>query len=163
MRRKVLLVAAALVLLLVADVRPSASAQSPSQTLLFTLDTLNLQEHAYFGLSLAMGDVDGDGKGDIAVGAFREDVGGNDWEGWAYVFSGADGSLLFTLETSNPQERACFGYPLAVGDVDGDGKGDKPAGLNLARKDLATGGSYTISRPFTLAERGDEATPAVLR
>ena len=97
-------------------------------SLLFTLDTPNPQAFASFGYSLTVGDVNGDGKGDISVGAFSEDVGGNLEQGRTYVFSGANGSLLFTLDTPNPQAFASFGYSLTVGDVNGDGKGDISVG-----------------------------------
>jgi len=93
--------------------------------LLFTLDTPNPQAEVSFGLAVAVGNVNGDGKADIAVGAFREDVvGGNANQGRAYVFSGATGALLFTLDTPNPQAEVHFGLAVAVGDVNGDGKGE---------------------------------------
>jgi len=97
-------------------------------SLLFTLDTPNPQAKAYFGWSLAVGDVNDDGKADIAVGAPYENAGGNGKQGRAYVFSGADGSLLFTLGTPNPQAKAYFGWSLAVGDVNGDGNADIAVG-----------------------------------
>ena len=56
-------------------------------------DTLN----DYFGYSVSgAGDVNGDERADFIVGAFNDDPagGGND-AGSAYVFSGADGSLLY--------------------------------------------------------------------
>jgi hypothetical protein len=91
-----------------------------AQTVLHTLDTPNPQANAEFGHSLAVGDVDGDGKADTVVGAPEEDVGGNADQGRAYVFSGADGSLLLTLDSPNPEADGEFGYSVAVGDV-GDG------------------------------------------
>jgi hypothetical protein len=99
-------------------------------SLLFTLDTPNPQADAYFGFSVAVGEVNGDGKPDIAVGAPFEDVAANDDSGRAYVFSGADGSLLFTLESPDPQPVAWFGYALALGDGDGDGKADIAVGAH---------------------------------
>ena len=101
-----------------------------AQTLCLTLDSPNPQESANFGHSVAVGDVNGDGKADIAVGAVTENVGGNPWQGRAYVFSGDDGSLLFTLDTPNPQEYANFGQSVAVGDVNGDGKEDIAVGAD---------------------------------
>jgi hypothetical protein len=56
-------------------------------SLLLTLDTPNPQASTYFALSVTMGDVSGDGKADIAVGAAAEDVGGNTNQGRAYAFS----------------------------------------------------------------------------
>jgi hypothetical protein len=97
-------------------------------SLLLTLDSPNPQTGARFGESLAVGDVSGDGKGDIAVGVRWEDVGTNAAQGRAYVFSGADGSLLFTLDTPNPQDTAYFGRSVAVGDVNRDGRGDIAVG-----------------------------------
>ena len=102
-------------------------------SLLFTLDTPNPQAEARFGRSVAVGDVNGDGKGDIAVSAHYEDVGGNAEQGRAYVFSGANGSLLFTLDTPNPQTGAFFGQSVAVGDVSGDGKADVAVGASMER------------------------------
>ena len=99
-----------------------------AQTLLRTLDTPNPQYMANFGSSVAVGDVNGDGKGDLAVGAPFEDVGGSQDQGQAYVFSGANGSLLLTLDTPNPRASGNFGSSVAVGDVNGEGKGDIAVG-----------------------------------
>ena len=70
------------------------------------------------------GDVDGDGKGDLALGApfFDAERGRMD------VRSGADGSLLFSLEgefSGDQMGRTQCG----VGDVNGDGHGDLAVGL----------------------------------
>jgi hypothetical protein len=73
---------------------------------------------------MAVGAVNGDSKADIAVSAYAEDVGSNVRQGRAYVFSGADGSLLFTLDTLNPQAHANFGRSVAMGEVNGDGRAD---------------------------------------
>jgi hypothetical protein len=116
--------------------------------LLFTLDTPNPQAEAYFGLPLAMGDVNGDGKADIAVGASYADVGGNMNQGRAYVFSGADGSFLLTLDTPNPQAHAHFGWSLAVGEVNGDGRGEIAVGAegeDVGVNYISQGRAYVFS------------------
>jgi hypothetical protein len=100
----------------------------PTRSLLFTLDTPNPQASALFGHSLAVGDTNGDGKADIAVGAPYEDVDGNVDRGRVHVFSGPDGSPLLTLSAPNPQAGAGFGCSVALGDVNGDGKGDIAVG-----------------------------------
>jgi hypothetical protein len=80
------------------------------------------EPRAYFGRSIAgVEDVDGDGRGDLLVGASDVLV---PTSGDAYVMSGANGQRLFTLDSpsSFPMQ---FGYAVAtVGDVDGDGHED---------------------------------------
>src|SRR5574341_979088 len=56
-----------------------------------------------------VGDVDGDGVPDLAVGAFFQDVGGNTRQGQVFIFSGNTGSLLHTLDDPTPQLIAYFG------------------------------------------------------
>jgi hypothetical protein len=116
-------------------------------SLLLTLDTPNPQVDAHYGLSVAMGDVNGDSTADITVGAPDEEVGGNPYQGRAYVFSGADGSLLFTLNTPNPQPLTRFGWSLAVGEVNGDGKGDIAVGAFF--EDV--GGNNTQGRAYVFS------------
>lgn len=71
-------------------------------------------------------DVNGDGKGDLIVGAYREDLAGDFQDaGRAYIFSGADGAVLQTLESPNAVGDGNFGFAVAgVPDVNGDGYGD---------------------------------------
>ncbi|MGX2042098.1 VCBS repeat-containing protein [Methylocaldum sp. MU1018] len=99
-------------------------------SLLLTLDDPTPQRSADFGWAVAgAGDVDGDGRPDILVGAADQTVGGNDSQGQAFVFSGADGSLLYTLDDPVPQAGAGFGVTVAgPGDVDGDGRPDTLVG-----------------------------------
>ncbi|MDQ1260903.1 MAG: hypothetical protein QG575_84 [Euryarchaeota archaeon] len=89
-----------------------------------TLIPPNPDSYAYFGCSVGSGDVNNDGKDDIIVGAFCEDVGANTQQGRAYVFNGVTGALIWTLDTSNPQSLAFFGSSVGSGDVNGDGKDD---------------------------------------
>ena len=89
------------------------------------------QRDAYFGWSVASaGDVNGDGYGDVVVGAPYYDNGSND-EGRAYVYLGSSSGLAtsaaWTAESN--QASAYFGYAVAsAGDVNGDGYGDVVVG-----------------------------------
>ncbi|MFZ0545184.1 MAG: integrin alpha, partial [Candidatus Promineifilaceae bacterium] len=68
-----------------------------------------------------VGDVTGDGVPDVVVGAVGAPVVGTGGGGRAFVYSGADGSLVFTL-TPKPTA-GVFGlfFASGAGDVNGDG------------------------------------------
>jgi hypothetical protein len=88
-----------------------------------TLSSPNAEEDGYFGNSLAaLGDINGDGTPDLAVGAGWETVGAMDEAGRAYIVSGATGKMLRTLSSPNAEEDGYFGESFAkLGDVNGDG------------------------------------------
>jgi hypothetical protein len=68
------------------------------------------------GLSVAAGDVNGDGKADIIVGA------GKGARPQVKVFSGADQSLLESFMAYSPSFKG--GLTVAAGDFNGDGRAD---------------------------------------
>lgn len=82
-----------------------------------------------FGMSVAAaGDVNGDGYGDVIIGASGYTDGANSGEGRAFVYHGSASGLLAnpssTPDDAN-QPGSAFGYSVAsAGDVNGDGYSD---------------------------------------
>jgi hypothetical protein len=85
------------------------------------------QDYALFGNSVASaGDVNGDGYGDVIVGAVGYDNGQED-EGRAYAYQGSVAGLSMTPDwtAESNQVAALFGNSVAsAGDVNGDGYSD---------------------------------------
>ncbi len=87
------------------------------------------QGSGYFGNSVSSaGDVNGDGYGDVLVGAPGYDNGQTN-EGRAFLyFGGADGLYGPVWTVEGNQDEAHFGPVASAGDVNGDGYGDIAVG-----------------------------------
>lgn len=100
-----------------------------TDTVLLTLDNPTPEENARAGISVvSLGDVNSDGVPDILAGAPGQNIGDLADVGVAYLYSGADGSLIRTLnhpDQGGAEVNARFGSAVAnAGDIDGDGVSD---------------------------------------
>ncbi|MFT7619182.1 MAG: hypothetical protein ACI97A_002832, partial [Planctomycetota bacterium] len=121
-----------------------------------------------FGRSVSgAGDVNNDGRADLIVGAWHDDNNGAD-SGSARVFSGLDGSILFTFD--GPGASSSFGQSVAsAGDVNADGFDDVVVGghlddsssLNAGIARVFSGFDGSILYTFTGAASGDKAGRSV--
>ncbi len=90
-------------------------------TVLYTIS--GTEDGAKLGTSVSgTGDVNGDGKADFIIGESAAAAGGTS-RGKAYVYSGATGTVLYTI--SGTEDGAMLGGSVSgAGDVNGDGKAD---------------------------------------
>jgi hypothetical protein len=103
-----------------------------------TLNSPNPENIGEFGGSVSgVPDADGDGCSDLLVGAGEEGGGAED-AGRAYLYSGATGALLRTLQSPNVEINGQFGVSVSgVPDANGDGRGDLLVGAFLEGREVA--------------------------
>ncbi|MCP3915414.1 MAG: hypothetical protein GY711_07655 [bacterium] len=124
-------------------------------TLIWQLSTGNPGVDLFGRTVAGLGDVDGDGHSDVAVGAI---VGGptpNSFPGQVRVFSGASGQLLYFLQ--GVSDGVQFGAGLcATGDVNGDDRADFAVaspfelvpGVGFGRVRLYSGATADVLRTY---------------
>lgn len=98
-------------------------------TLLYQKDGAAVEDRFGFWAAGA-GDVNGDGKAEFIVGAFKADPGGLADAGSVFIYSGATGGLLFQR---NGAAGDSLGFSVAgAGDVNGDGRAEVIVGAPFA-------------------------------
>ena len=121
----------------------SPAGVAPAGSAFFTEDSPGLPGVAegddLFGSELASGDFDADGRGDLAVGAFSEDLHSALDAGAITVLYGSPGGVpgprgeVWSQNARGVRDGAedqdTFGVSIAAGDVDGDGFDDLVAGV----------------------------------
>jgi len=94
------------------------SGANPGRIRLFNGETVN----DGLGMGRGAGDIDGDGRADLLIGAFLNSAGAPQG-GKCWVFSGKNGQTLRTFTSTVPNGQVGFDV-VTLGDVDGDGHTD---------------------------------------
>jgi len=112
-----------------------------------TLQEPTPENNARFGVSVELGDVNGDGFADVISGVQTSDAGQTD-AGEVFVFFGSPGGFDTvpdaTLQEPTPEISAQFGTSVASGDVNGDGFADVIVGATLSNAGQTDAGEVFI-------------------
>lgn len=134
---------------------------APSLTAVTTLRSPMPQVVGDFGVSSAVGDFDGDGDGDVIIGAWTADSIVPD-TGQAFVFYGPSYTSVTTLDPP-AADVSNMGRAVAAGDIDGDGDAEVVAGANgeAILYEYTTPSSYASRRLTLPSAWGSGQVPGV--
>lgn len=134
------------------------SGKKGTGNLLYTL--LGSTTGERFGIKLAdAGDWDGDGFNEILVGTSPS---GGSVASYAAVYSGADGSEFFTIDSLTVSEHAGFAV-AGLGDGDGDGRNEIAIGApDASPTGLGSGTVRVYESPFSVCGAVTAYCPATL-
>ncbi len=82
----------------------------------------------YFGTSLAVGDVDGNGRKDLLVGAGYDDASATNG-GAVYLFLNGTTTANYTFTLAGAANNDYLGFGCAIVDINGDGENDVVVGI----------------------------------
>ncbi len=119
-----------------------------------------------FGFALAVGDFNGDGCDDLAIGVPYEDAGYTN-NGMVNVLYGAPSGLIASSQmlyqgyanvVGTPADNDYFGYALTSGDFDNDGRDDLAIGIPLKDHGATDNGAVVIVYGSSLGLTGVGST-----
>ncbi len=131
------------------------SASGLSSTPAFTVDGSTYDVRLGYGVNGA-GDLNGDGFGDVFVGAYNASSGSSN-SAFAYYGSASGLSTAAVTTLTGPTTGGCFGRNAAAGDLNGDGFGDLVVGEPVEADSASTGYAYV----YLGSSAGLSATAAV--
>ncbi|MGI8412818.1 MAG: VCBS repeat-containing protein, partial [Solirubrobacteraceae bacterium] len=142
--------------------------EGKTRKIMYSVDAPEIQAGAHFGFFISViGDVNGDGVADFAAGTDAQNVDASGasctkgtpgcvaGQGKAWVFSGANGRMLYALSNPDPQAAARFGSRVGrAGDINRDGVQDIIVGASGSDMPTGCGHDQTTGKALAAIPAG---------